>query len=111
MGSLCLLNSLQNIVINAGFLIGSLLCAYYVAYNKHEFTVGDYVLFASYINQLYTPLNWFGTYYRMIQQNFVDMENMFDLLKEEQEVTDRVSFPYHILHTERLQCNKIYINI
>lgn len=26
--------------------------------------VGDYVLFGTYIIQLYTPLNWFGTYYR-----------------------------------------------
>lgn len=35
---------------------------------------------------LYMPLNWFGTYYRAIQKNFVDMENMFDLMKEEEEV-------------------------
>lgn len=28
------------------------------------FQVGDYVLFGTYIIQLYTPLNWFGTYYR-----------------------------------------------
>ena len=38
--------------------------------------------------QLYAPLNWFGTYYRMIQQSFVDMENMLDLLKERQEIKD-----------------------
>lgn len=55
---------------------------------QHTLTVGDYVLFASYIVQLYVPLNWFGTYYRMIQKNFVDMENMFDLLREEQEILD-----------------------
>lgn len=28
------------------------------------FQVGDFVLFGTYIIQLYTPLNWFGTYYR-----------------------------------------------
>lgn len=86
--------------------------------DTHELSVGDYVLFASYIVQLYVPLNWFGSYYRWenfitfgrsrtnffcsvleffyvilkyfraIQKNFVDMENMFDLLKEEQEVID-----------------------
>ncbi|XP_033003484.1 ATP-binding cassette sub-family B member 6, mitochondrial, partial [Lacerta agilis] len=50
--------------------------------------VGDYVLFGTYIIQLYTPLNWFGTYYRMIQSSFVDMENMFDLFSEEEEVKD-----------------------
>lgn len=26
--------------------------------------VGDFVLFGTYIIQLYVPLNWFGTYYR-----------------------------------------------
>lgn len=50
--------------------------------------VGDFVLFGTYIIQLYMPLNWFGTYYRMIQTNFIDMENMFDLLKEEAEVSE-----------------------
>lgn len=32
--------------------------------NHEGLTIGDYVLFASYITQLYVPLNWFGTYYR-----------------------------------------------
>ncbi len=85
--SLNMLNTLQNVTINVGLLGGSLLIAYMVVYEK-KFTVGDYVLFSSYIIQLYQPLNWFGTYYRMIQQCFVDMENMFDLLKEKQEVVD-----------------------
>lgn len=87
-GSLCLLNTIQNLVINGGLLAGSMLAAWMVAYNK-GLTVGDYVLFSTYIMQLYTPLNWFGTYYRMIQQNFIDMENMFDLLNEKQEVIDK----------------------
>uniref|UniRef100_A0A224XIP0 ATP-binding cassette sub-family B member 6 n=1 Tax=Panstrongylus lignarius TaxID=156445 RepID=A0A224XIP0_9HEMI len=85
--SLNLLNTLQNIVVTAGLLGGSMLCVYMVT-NNHGLTVGDYVLFASYILQLYVPLNWFGTYYRAIQKNFIDMENMFDLLAEKPEVVD-----------------------
>ncbi|KAL7633804.1 UNVERIFIED_CONTAM: hypothetical protein RMT77_015760 [Armadillidium vulgare] len=84
--TLSLLNTAQNIIINVGLLIGSIFCAWMV-YEK-ELTVGDYVLFSTYIVQLYTPLNWFGTYYRMIQQSFIDTENMFDLLDEKQEVVD-----------------------
>ncbi|KAJ7345996.1 hypothetical protein JRQ81_001946 [Phrynocephalus forsythii] len=60
--SLALLNQTQNLVIGLGLLSGSLLCAYYVT--KRKLQVGDYVLFGTYIIQLYTPLNWFGTYYR-----------------------------------------------
>ncbi|XP_063144997.1 ATP-binding cassette sub-family B member 6 [Candoia aspera] len=84
--SLGLLNQTQNLVIGLGLLAGSLLCASYVTEKK--LFVGDYVLFGTYIIQLYTPLNWFGTYYRMIQSSFVDMENMFELFREEQEVKD-----------------------
>lgn len=84
--SLVLLNQIQNLVIGLGLLAGSLLCAYFVS--KQKLQVGDFVLFGTYIIQLYMPLNWFGTYYRMIQTNFIDMENMFDLLKEKPEVKD-----------------------
>lgn len=85
--TLNMLNSAQNLIISGGLLAGSLMCAYLVV-SERTLTVGDYVLFASYIIQLYAPLNWFGTYYRAIQKNFVDMENMFDLLREQQEVID-----------------------
>nr|CAD7263898.1 unnamed protein product [Timema shepardi] len=85
--TLNILNTLQNIIVCGGLLAGSLLCVHMVA-SHQGLTVGDYVLFSSYIIQLYVPLNWFGTYYRAIQKNFVDMENMFDLLKEEEEVVD-----------------------
>ncbi|XP_066517827.1 ATP-binding cassette sub-family B member 6 [Hoplias malabaricus] len=87
--SLALLNQTQNLIIGSGLLAGSLLCAYFVTEGK--FHVGDYVLFGTYILQLYTPLNWFGTYYRVIQRSFIDMENMFQLFTEEQEVKDEVN--------------------
>lgn len=93
--TLNILNTCQNIIVCVGLLAGSLLCAWFVAFGRdgQKLTVGDYVLFATYIVQLYVPLNWFGTYYRQIQKNFVDMENMFDLMKEEQEVIDAPSAP------------------
>ena len=53
-----------------GQAIGALLCIKYVL--DGEFTVGDYVMFGTYISQLYVPLNWFGTMYRMIQAAYVD---------------------------------------
>nr|XP_029137800.1 ATP-binding cassette sub-family B member 6, mitochondrial-like [Labrus bergylta] len=84
--SLALLNQTQNVIIGSGLLAGSLLCAHLVS--EGQFQVGDYVLFGTYIIQLYTPLNWFGTYYRLIQSAFVDMENMLALLTEQKEVQD-----------------------
>ncbi|XP_060923111.1 ATP-binding cassette sub-family B member 6 [Limanda limanda] len=87
--SLAFLNQTQNLIIGSGLLAGSLLCAYFVTEGK--FQVGDFVLFGTYIIQLYTPLNWFGTYYRVIQNSFIDMENMIKLFEEEEEVKDEVN--------------------
>ncbi|XP_043655583.1 ATP-binding cassette sub-family B member 6 [Drosophila teissieri] len=85
--TLNMLNTAQNIILCLGLLAGSLLCVYLVVHHQ-TLTVGDFVLFSTYLMELYMPLNWFGTYYRAIQKNFVDMENMFDLLKEEEEIVD-----------------------
>uniref|UniRef100_A0A8C1QLR0 ATP-binding cassette, sub-family B (MDR/TAP), member 6b n=1 Tax=Cyprinus carpio TaxID=7962 RepID=A0A8C1QLR0_CYPCA len=68
--SLALLNQTQNLIIGLGLL--HIFCCWLCSV-------------------LYTPLNWFGTYYRMIQSAFVDMESMFDLLTEEKEVKDDVN--------------------
>ncbi|KAJ3183991.1 Homocysteine S-methyltransferase 1 [Gaertneriomyces sp. JEL0708] len=86
--SLSVLNTTQNVIIQVGLLVGCLLCAKRIVYDK-TMTVGDFVLYLSYITQLYGPLNWFGNYYRVIQKNFVDMEKMLDLFKEPVEIVDK----------------------
>ncbi|XP_055959326.1 ATP-binding cassette sub-family B member 6 isoform X1 [Patella vulgata] len=90
--SLNLLNFLQNFVISIGYLVGCLLAAWGVVHGIQDLhlTVGDYVLFGTYIAQLYVPLNWLGTYYRMIQTAFIDMENMFELLDQDTEIVDKL---------------------
>jgi len=85
--SLVALNTMQNVVITGGLLAGTLLAAYEVI--NGVLTVGDFTLFLTYMTQLYAPLNWLGTYYRTIQQNFIDMEKMLSLLEENIEVKDR----------------------
>ncbi|KAI9352034.1 P-loop containing nucleoside triphosphate hydrolase protein [Obelidium mucronatum] len=84
--SLTLLNTAQNTIITLGLLAGSLVCVRRVV--DGDLTTGDFIMFITYIIQLYQPLNFFGTYYRAIQQNFIDMESMFDLLNENAAVTD-----------------------
>ncbi len=85
LASLAFLNTAQSLLINAGLLAGSLYCGYLVAV-KGTLTVGDYVLFGTYILQLMVPLNFLGTLYRVIQESFINMENMLDLMDEEQEI-------------------------
>ncbi|KAI9301629.1 hypothetical protein BJ944DRAFT_168748 [Cunninghamella echinulata] len=84
--SLNVLNLAQNAVITLGLMVGSLLFVWEVA--EGRLSVGDFVMFNMYMMQLYTPLHFFGTYYRMIQQNFIDMEKMLELFDEKQAVQD-----------------------
>ena len=62
--SLSFLNVTQSMIITLGLLVGTLLCARDVVIGS--LTVGDFVLFCTYILQLYMPLNFFGTYYRLV---------------------------------------------
>ena len=85
--SLHLLNIIQGSIVNFGLLAGCLLCAYYIA--EDELTVSKFVLFSTYMVQLYGPLNFLGTNYRVIQESFIDMENMLELMMEKVDVKDK----------------------
>lgn len=106
--SLAFLNQTQNVIIGSGLLAGSLLCAYFVTEGK--FQVGDFVLFGTYIIQLYTPLNWFGTYYRMIQNSFIDMESMFKLFEEDEEVKDEVNAGNLLYKLGKVEFENVYFS-
>ncbi|KNE72455.1 hypothetical protein AMAG_16499 [Allomyces macrogynus ATCC 38327] len=86
-GSLQVLNMTQTLVISVGLLAGSLLCGYRVVLGT--LTIGDFIMFYTYMLQLAAPLNWFGTMYRVIQQNFIDMEKMLKLFDADVDVQDR----------------------
>ena len=54
--SLNILNLSQNFVITVGLLVGCLVCARNVA--RGDYRVGKFILFITYINQLYTPVSF-----------------------------------------------------
>ena len=86
--SLIALNTVQNSLISIGALfVGSYLTIQRLGEND-QMSVGDLILFLTYIGQLYMPLNYLGTYYRTIQQHFIDMEKVIELLNLPLEITD-----------------------
>jgi len=84
--SLSLVNVGQGGIIAIGLMVVMALAGGDIAAGKA--TVGDFVMVNTYLIQLYMPLNFLGFVYREIKQSLTDMQQMFLLLAEEQEIED-----------------------
>lgn len=89
--SLSLLNTGQAAIVALGMGIVMVLTT--IGIRQGTFTVGAFVLGNAILMQLYVPLNLLGTVYREITQALVDMESMFRLLHQPQEVKDKPGAP------------------
>ncbi len=89
--SLAFLNFGQSFLITCG-LIGVMVLAA-IGVQNGGLTVGDFVMVNAYMIQITVPLNFLGTVYREIRQSLVDMGQMFDLLEQPAEVTDKPCAP------------------
>ena len=85
--SLAALNVGQSFIITCG-LIGVMVMSA-MGVQRGQFTVGDFVMVNAYMIQITMPLNFLGTVYREIRQALVDMGEMFGLLGQPAEVTDK----------------------
>jgi ATP-binding cassette, subfamily B, heavy metal transporter len=85
--SLAFLNFGQTLLITAGLVAVMAMAAGGV--QQGRLTVGDFVMVNAYMIQITMPLGFLGTVYREIRQALVDMGEMFDLLEQPREVTDR----------------------
>ncbi|MCK6437080.1 ABCB family ABC transporter ATP-binding protein/permease [Rivihabitans pingtungensis] len=85
--SLNFLNAGQGVIIAVGVTVLVGLAARGVV--DGSMSVGDMVLVNAYLIQLYAPLNFLGFVYREIKHSLADMERMFTLLEQGEEVADR----------------------
>ncbi|PTN13203.1 ABCB family ABC transporter ATP-binding protein/permease [Nitrosomonas aestuarii] len=84
--SLAALNSGQSVIVAIGITSLMFLAADQVI--QGAMTIGDLVLVNAYLLQLYMPLHFLGFVYREIKHSLADMERMFSLLDENQEIKD-----------------------
>ena len=84
--SLSMLNVGQAAIIAVGLTAVMLLSAYGIV--AGTMTIGGFVLANTYLMQLYQPLNVFGFIYREIKQALIDIEEMFGLLDESDEIAE-----------------------
>ncbi|KAH6639666.1 hypothetical protein C7974DRAFT_432165 [Boeremia exigua] len=85
--SLNIMNITQNMVFMLGLLITCFIAAYQVT--TGAITSGKFVTLIVFMGQLQSPLNFFGTFYRMIQSAMINSERMLELFKETATVVDK----------------------
>ena len=85
--SLAALNAGQSAIIALGVTLLMLLASDGVV--KGTMSLGDLVLINAFMLQLYMPLHFLGFVYREIKHSLADMEKMFTLLMEIEEIKDK----------------------
>ncbi len=81
------LNFGQALIITIGLVIVMVMAA--IGVRAGTLTVGDFVMVNAYMMQITLPLGFLGTVYREIRQALIDMADMFELLGQPAEITDR----------------------
>lgn len=84
--SLNMLNLIQNVILATGTLVSVLYVAHRVVIGAA--TASQFVVFISYLQQVYQPLSMLGTLYRVVNQNLVDTDKLMELLEEEVDIKD-----------------------
>ena len=84
--SLNMLNLMQNLILAFGTLFSVLAVAYTVMLGRA--TPSQFVVFVSYLQQVYSPLSMLGTLYRVVNQNLVDTDKLMELLNEDVDIRD-----------------------
>jgi ATP-binding cassette, subfamily B, heavy metal transporter len=84
--SLSLLNFGQSLIIATAVTL--MVWRATVGVANGSMTLGDLVLVNAFMIQLYIPLNFLGVLYREIKQSLTDMEKLFRLMSQNQEISD-----------------------
>ncbi len=103
--SLSFLNAGQSFLITTGLVIVMAMSARGVS--AGILTVGDFVMVNAYMIQITMPLNFLGTVYREIRQALVDMGQMFALLGQPAEVTDKPGAKPLVVSAGEITFNKV----
>ncbi|PHH84559.1 hypothetical protein CDD83_1733 [Cordyceps sp. RAO-2017] len=81
-----MMNICQTLVFNLGRIVAAVVCGWQVAVGMRN--TGDWFMVVSYLTQLQGPLNFFGTFYRTVQQAMISGERLLELFKIQPTVVD-----------------------
>ena len=103
--SLAILNIGQGLIVSLGAVTLMIMAAY--GRISGQMTIGDFILVNTYMLQLAQPLNFFGFVYRNVKQALIDLEKMFDLLDEEEEIKDKPNAPSLLISKGEVQFENV----
>lgn len=86
-----LMNMCQTVVFISGMLIVMAIAAYEVVLGRRS--IAQFVLIMTYLNQLQGPLNFFGSFYRTVQQAMISGERLLELFKIQPNMVDKPGAP------------------
>ncbi len=89
--SLAVLNAGQTIIFSMGLTVVMVMSA--MAVQAKTATLGDFVMVNALMIQLYMPLNFIGSSYREIKQGLLDVQGMFDVLRQDTDIKDKPGAP------------------
>ncbi|KAF9484487.1 hypothetical protein BDN70DRAFT_989577 [Pholiota conissans] len=107
--SLNLLNLVQNFIITSGLLVGSLIVARQIT-SEAKHSASKFVIFITYLAQLYGPLNQLGRIYRSVNQSLVDTEKLLALLNEPTEVNDKYGATNLVVHSGEIEFDNVHFS-
>ena len=106
--SLSVLNAGQATIIAIGVTILMLMASNGVV--TGTMTLGDLVLVNAFLIQLYMPLHFLGFVYREIRHSLADMERMFSLLNQPEEVMDKPDATELVVGPEAPSASSMWIS-
>jgi ATP-binding cassette, subfamily B, heavy metal transporter len=89
--SMTALNFIQGAVIAVGVTLILIMAAQGVV--EQKLSLGDMIMIQALLLQLFMPLGSLGIVYRQIKHNFIDMNNMFNLLDQQPKVSSSKDAP------------------
>jgi len=103
--SMTALNFVQGAVIAIGVTLILVLASQGVV--DQSLTLGDLIMIQALLLQLFMPLGSLGIIYRQIKHNFIDMNNMFDLLDRSSKVENSTSAKDLAIDKAQVEFNNI----
>ena len=103
-------------LLNGGQLLVRVICQLAILvlaihdYGAGVITTGELVMLNTFMLQLFIPLGFLGSSYRMIRQALVDMEYMFQLLDTAPEIQDQPNAPDLSIKTASVTFDKVHFS-